>query len=508
MRPLVALALIVGCGGGGPSATPPAQPARPVAPGAPLLLGKPVADGPLEGAARDAYDKTAAALAIPLPSLGGEPASSRDALTAWIEQRRTLVAELDGALKTLPAAERSGLFATLLLGIAIDDFASDVLAIPLPESMRSSELAAEIEKAFHETLEDSARPLAEAARARLAKCVELAPSASPALRVWGDHCRARVAALDELLARVAARPAPKRYPPEPPLPAAMRDCSGGERIEAEPDGPPPVMDVAPKLVVVYDDDNVRGRDRDKLIAAVTKTIQRDVSIPLLSAKELAAGNALVAQRRMTPKGPVCGQAPRLTQVLGTKYRHVIVAHVDTDCVQYLGEDNRNACGVRVGFKRVGTFEHEDLPKSMFASVDRKDAPASAWIAAASQLSSDHPEAGGLLGSLSGGPGASVFAIKNYGDDDPWLRLGPSLADKTAAKVAACVDAPASFEVQLEVSRTGKASVAALTPVTAPPAGAKVEACVREALAATPFPCTHDGKPAKAAFRMCVAPATK
>ncbi|HVK82768.1 MAG TPA: hypothetical protein VM513_01610 [Kofleriaceae bacterium] len=40
------------------------------------------------------------------------------------------------------------------------------------------------------------------------------------------------------------------------------------------------------------------------------------------------------------------------------------------------------------------------------------------------------------------------------------------------------------------------------------ARAKVVACVREALAATPFPCTRDGQPAKAAFRVCVAPATK
>lgn len=54
----------------------------------------------------------------------------------------------------------------------------------------------------------------------------------------------------------------------------------------------------------------------------------------------------------------------------------------------------------------------------------------------------------------------MFAVKNC-DDEPWLRLGPTLADKTAAKVAARVDAPASFEVQLDVSPTGTASVGAL-----------------------------------------------
>src|SRR5690606_3744388 len=112
----------------------------------------------------------------------------------------------------------------------------------------------------------------------------------------------------------------------------------------------------------------------------------------------------------------------------------------------------------------------------------------------------------ILGVLRGsGAGPHIFSLKNYGDDDPWLRVGATLYDDAAERIARCVDAEASFDVTLAISPTGATTDVVLAPVTTPRAGSHVEACVRDALKATAFPCTRDGKPASIEVRMCVAP---
>jgi hypothetical protein len=100
---------------------------------------------------------------------------------------------------------------------------------------------------------------------------------------------------------------------------------------------------------------------------------------------------------------------------------------------------------------------------------------------------------------------TFFEIANYSDDAAWLRVASTLGDETRTRIAACVDAPASFDATFTIARNGATGSVALTPITAPPADSKVTACLKTALETTPWPCPLDGKPAKVAVRMCVAP---
>ena len=497
MRISLVLSLLAACGGAG---SPPAPAPAPAAPGAPLLLGRPVATAPLDDAEQQVFARASASLAAQTPALDGERETWQPALRTWLESRITTLQELNRTLERLPRDARGGLFASIVVGVAMDDFVADLLALPLPSSLAAGPYRKDAEAAYRDALEEHALPVVTTAKQRLERCAELAPSAAPPLRAWAEHCRSRAGALAALETRVAARPKPA---PRPARPVVMKDCAGGEKVEPEPDALPPDRKVKPKLVVVYEPDKLRGADRERLIEAVTKRVRAHAKLPLLSRKDIAAGEALVAQRRMRARGPVCGQAPRLTQVLGAKHRHVIVARATTECLYF--EDDRQECGLRVAFDRAGAREHDGLPATLYAPVADSDVPPETWIAAASALAPNDPHSG-ILGMLRGGIGGPhVFSLKNYGDDDPWLRVGSTLYDDAAAKIAACVDAEASFDVTLAISPTGATTDVALTPITAPPNGSRVAECVRDALKATAFPCTRDGKAAMIDVRMCVAP---
>jgi hypothetical protein len=466
-----------------------------------MLLGRPVATAPLSEAEQTAYAHAKTSLAEGAPKLEGDVAQWREPLRLWIERRSAIVRELDEALQRLPEADRNGLFAAIVSGVAMDDLVTDIIALPLPVSAKQSEFARDIEVVFRESLEQLAAPLAKTTRERLAVCAALAGHAAPAMLTWSDHCRVRGGKLAELEQRVAARPAPKRSDPRP---KALDDCKGSEKIVAEPDGEPPDKKVKPRIVLLYDTGYAGGRlsgeNLEQLLAGVRRKLKDHAKVGLLSEGDVKTAQALVAQKRMSSDGPVCGQPPRLTQVLAAKYRNLIVAKVSTNCV--IDDRRPTDCLLTVWFKRAGTWDHDGLPKKLEAPVTADD-PAS-WIAAANKLSTDVTKAG-VLGSLLGGSSDRVLELKDYGDDDPWMRLGDVLRTDTEPKLAACVDAPASFDVKLSISSTGATTSVALTPVTAAKTGSKVEACVKDALQATGFPCTHDGKPVEVAFRACVAP---
>ncbi|HEY5925126.1 MAG TPA: hypothetical protein VIV11_25765 [Kofleriaceae bacterium] len=497
MRTLIALLAIAACGGG--SSSSPSKPAPRPGPTGPQLLGRPVAVTPLSPGEQTIFDRATASLAYTAPNLDGEPREWQAKLRGWIDQRVETLKELEAALRQLPTEQRKALFASIAGGVALDDFVADLLALPVPASLKAGEFAADVEAAYRDAIVAAALPVAGNAQVLLANCAELAPTAAESLRVWTEHCRTRAAALDKLVNNADARP---KTAPVAKRPAVMKDCEGGEKIELEPDALPPDMKAKPKLLVTYADDQVSGADRDRLIAAVTKQLKTDSKLPLVSTKEVAAAEALVAQRKLTPKGPACGLAPRLTQVLAAKHRHLILAQIHTECIRNV-DDKPDTCGLRVKFKRAGTWDNEDLPKTLYAPVDKRDAEAATWIAAANALVTGGPELAGILGSLIG-TGPRMVSLKNYGDDDPWLRLGDTVWN-AADKLEACADVAASFDVKLAISKTGLAGTPVLTPATAPPANTKVADCVRDVLKATPFPCTRDGKPAEVEFRVCVAP---
>lgn len=505
MRWPVLTLVFAACGGSSTSTSRPEPPAE-----APRLLGNAVWDGPLnDPMAQKLLARVNASLADPPPTLQGTDSSAWvEPVKGWIDRRARVGREIrrDADALVTSGDPRLQLLAAIALGVAGDDLVTDMLAIQLPVEVRDGELGADIERAFRQTIEDNAIPVAVVAREALQTCTELAPQ-SPTLSAWAVFCRKRADSLAELEKRVAERvratPAPIASKPAAKPPAMFSDCDTKEVLHVPPDALPPDRKKKPVVAFIYTSDDLKGDDALALETAVAAKLRGEVKLPVVDAKELAAARALVAQRKLHAKGPVCGQAPPLPAVVQHKRKHVIVGEITTTCMYT--DIKKSECGLLVQYSRAGDEDHEGLPKPMFAPVASRDVPASEWIAAAGKLA-ESEGAGGLLGTLRGGAAEQLFFdFSGYRDDDPWLRVADTLNSETIAKVASCVDAPASFDATLTIGRDGKTSSVALTPVTAPAAGSKVGDCVKQALEATPWPCTRDGKPGKVAVRVCVAP---
>lgn len=508
-RPALALALLAACGGSSTTTTTstPTGPVPDTSGPPPELLGKAVWDGPLtDPMALRALDRVRTALADKAPTLqGSDPRMWLGPVQGWIETRVKLTREVRADADALASDPdpRMQLLAAIVFGVAADDFVSDLLAIEPPADFATGDLAAETKLVFRETLENQSTQLAAAARVGMKKCISSAPNAPEAMRAWATFCSERDGKLAELEARVAARAAKPMPSPVAKPPEMFKDCTAtGEVRHVDPDAVPPDMKVKPAVAYIYTGAEVKGDDVQKLEGAVAAKLGLEVGMPVVADKELAGARKLVAQKKLYGKGPICGQAPPLPAVLQLNWRkHLIVAEIQTTCIW---NKDVERCGLYVNYRRAGGEDQENLPKPMFAKVTSRDVPATEWIASAERLSPDEGLAG-LLGLMGGESSPIFFDVANYRDDVPWLRVASTLDSDTRARVAECVDAPASFDASFTISPVGRTQKATLTPVTAPPADSKVTACVKKALEATGWPCPLDGRSAKVNVRVCVAP---
>jgi len=465
-----------------------------------VLAGKPVAAAALEEpAAIRAYRAAAHSLEVPLPPVDGAGDSAQ--IATWVNGRVALIRAVVDDVKQLPPAWSDPLFATLVSVVPYVDLIDDIRHLPAPAGLAGTPEGA---TAYRAALDEKASGLSVQVMPLLKRCVELASVADEARRGWAHECRALAADLEALQARVpppVTLPGGRARAPRA-RPAVLADCSGGEKTDAEPDALPPDLTASEEILVMYDDAELGGADRDKLVAAVTARLAKDLSQPFVKTADRSAAERLVTARKLRAGGPTCGQAPRLTQVLGMTHENLLIARVTTECLTR----SKQPCELRVSFKRAGTYEPDGVPaKDYIAEVPQPASPRD-WIAAASSLSNDKSShIGDLLGMLRGSVGVEL-SVRGYGDDDAWLRLGDTLYGATSKELAACVDAAGSFDVSFSINGAGKVGKVATTAVTKPPAGSKLEACVQRALAATPFPCTRDGKPAQVEVRLCVAPA--
>jgi hypothetical protein len=469
-----------------------------------MLLGHPVWDGPLtDPMALRALERVRTALADAPPVLEGtDPRMWLGPVQTWIEKRVNLTREVRRDAEALASDKdpRMQLLAAIVIGVAADDFVSDLVSIEPPAEFLAGEFAAETKVVLRENLEKQAAPITAAARVMLQKCIADAPRAPEALHVWEGACRERDTKLAELEARVAARDATPARTPQPKPPALFADCDTQEVAYPDPVAPPPDMKAKPVVAYIYDGTDVKGPDVQKLEQAVAAKLGLEVGMPVVDEKELAAARTLVAQKKLHSRAPVCGQAPPLPAVIAHERRHVIVGEIQTSCIW----QGKSECGLRVRYDRAGG-DDTGVPSPMFAKVTSRDVPAAEWIASADRLAPDEG-VGGLIGGFGFLDTSKVFFdLASYNDDDPWLRIASTMDHDTRARLAECVDGAASFDATFTVSPTGKTQKATLKPVTAPPAGSKVRACVQKALEATVWPCTLDGKPKKVAVRMCVAP---
>jgi hypothetical protein len=506
----LALALFAACGGSTATTTTstPTGPIPDTTSGPPPeLLGKQVWDGPLtDPMALRALDRVRTALADKAPTLqGSDPRMWLGPVQGWIETRVKLTREVRADAEALQSDSdpRMKLLAAIVFGVAADDFVSDLLAIEPPADFATGDLAAETKVVFRETLESQSTQLAAAARVGMKTCIGAAATAPEAMRAWGAYCTERDSKLAALEARVAARAAKPAPSPIAKPPEMFTDCTSTKEVRhVDPDAGPPDMKAKPAVAYIYTGSDVKGDDVQKLEIAVAAKLGLEVGMPVVDDKELAGARKLVAQKKLYAKGPICGQAPPLPAVLQlNKRKHLIVGEIQTTCIW---NKDVERCGLYVNYARPGAEDQENLPKPVFAKVTSRDVPAAEWIASADRLAPDEGLAG-LFGMLGGDSSPVFFDLANYRDDVPWLRVASTLDRDTRARVAECVDAPASFDASFTISPVGRTQKATLTPVTAPPADSKVTACVKKALEATGWPCPLDGKSAKVNVRVCVAP---
>jgi len=510
-RVLLPALLLAGCGGASPPAAAPTSPAP--SESLPQLLGRSIWEGPLmDATATRLLDRVRATLEVPVPVLkGSDPSAWRAPITTWLDERVAAATAIRADVEGLAEHDdpRMKLLAAIALGVATDDLIGDITAIQLPPEVRESEYGADIERVVREALEERALPLVETARMAFERCGALAGKTTAVLQGWGSYCGERVTSLaafaERVGARVASRPAPK-VSPRPP--ALFGDCETNEQIRSAPSALPPDRRVKPSVAFVYGDDVLQSSaDIAKLEAAVAVKLGKKTRMPVVSGKELAAARKLVAQRKLHARGPSCGKAPPLTAVLAHQRKHLVVGEIATTCI-YSGivHDEPEACHLIVRYQRAGDDDDTGPPQAMFAPIGKNvDVPASDYIAAVERLAPVQQVAGVLGALMDGGSARAFFATSGHADEDPWLAVGRTLREDTAARLATCVDAAASFDATFTITREGKTTDVVLAPVTAPPAGSKVADCVKQALAATPWPCTRDGEPAAVSVRMCVAP---
>jgi hypothetical protein len=515
MRPSPNLAFVTAvftvfsaCGG---SKAPTAPPVAEV--DIPSLLDKPIWDDELkEPTAIRLLDTVKKALADGLPLLEGtDSAAWSGPLKDFINRRIELGKQIRDDIETLVGHSdaRFKLFAAINFGVFGDDLVTDLTSISLPPEVLKDEYGAEIAKAFRDAMEDKAAEIADRARGALQKCVELAPQAASLMRAWEPYCRERDAKLAELEARVAARagarPAHPKQPAASAEPPVLADCKPKEpHMSSRPKALPPDRKVKPSVAFIYEGSEVTGEDVAKLEAAVAAKLGKSTGMPIVNGKEVAAARALVKQKKLHAKGPVCGVAPPLTAVVAHKRKHLVIGEIVSTCV-YDDVKAKPRCGLLVDFMRAGADDHDGLPASHFAPVAKRDVPAADYIAAAAELAPDQASAG-VLGGLVGSEWKPYVAeFSGYADEDAWLTVGWKLQYDTTERLKACVDTAASFDATFTITKEGATKDVTLTPITAPAAGTKVTDCVRKALEETPGPCTRDGKPAKVAVRACVAP---
>lgn len=477
MRNLIVVVsvLALSCGGGGPPA-----PSSAPAPELPMLEGRAVLDVPIAAAppaVQRAWETAQAMLADRRPAF--------PEMKPWMERQVERLTTVKGALE----GGEAPLFAAILLGVLAEDLVEQLVAMPPPPDVAADPETARV---FREILEEQSVPIATLARDAYATCATRAPAAAEVLRAWATPCAeardALAARIERVQAVAAARPKLPEGPAWPP------ECKAYEHWD-DPQAPAPDASAPLAIAVVDLGDRFRGKDRETLLAAVEARLAARVETPLVPRAEVARAEQLVARKRWTPKGPACGQAPPLPALLAAKRPHLALASVSTSCDAETG-----ACHLSVWTYRPGSDDERGLPPAMFASVTGDPAKLDSWLDAATRLGDEQPPGGGVFASLS--MLGSEVRVLGQTDDDPWLRIGPTLGDARDALLACVGDgAVASVTARWRISRSGAISGVAVTPATA---ADDVARCVAAALEQTAWPCPRAGKPVDVDVTICLA----
>lgn len=496
--------LFVGCAAPPPAAAPP--------PSYPALDGSPVWDEDASTAPAAVLDALDAAqeiladrLSTPPGDLSGYQAWADGALRAFLERRHAASTTVEEHLGRLPSGDpRVELLAAIVRARLHDDLAMRLSSMPGPTIPPDDDPDGRVEAAFREMFEGHAGPYAAAARDHYARCVERAP-ATGVLAGWARRCASASESLEPLA---------RRAPPAPP-PAPPPECRGEPSTPPwpPPPEPPPDESTPPVLAVLYPDAAFEGRDRERLLDAARRRLGRLLGVRVLSAGDMRRAEALHAERRITPGAPACGQAPPLSAILATEHRNVVLATLATECGEQLDEaadgatmasDSTPVCWLHVGLRRAGTDDRTGLPMLGEVSVPRDGARVEAWLAALDLLRPGGTD--GAVLAMLGSASPRSFALHEVDDDDPWLRVGPTL-DARRAELSGCLRGgdPASARLRFTVDERGAPRDVRAELVTAPAAGADaLRACLEDVVRATAWPCPRSGAAERVEVLVCLS----
>lgn len=478
----------------------------------PTLAGRAVYPGPLPAARLVAYWSDARAQLADAVS----DARDVDGVRAWAQRRLEALRALGVGAGDIHARGDAvdELFAAIVYATVTDDLIAQLASLDPPR--RPADLALRPEH------------LVVSSRDAWQRCVVLVADAPAEMRAWAAPCASRVEALAPVVAQIEARAEAQRAAqaaaaPARPTPVVIpASCEDSPQRAAlvDPEAPPPINARPREVLLRYDaDDSGDGRfdgpDRDRLVAAVRAWMVRTSRARLVPIADVRAAEALVRARRWRPAGPVCGQAPPLPAVLSARHPNLVIATVSTWCGEVVDDaDGRIAshpsCTLTVTSHRAGTDDQRGVPATRGVRLDGPRGDVARWLAAVPRLA-ENGGGLGLLGGLMAGDGGlyPYYRLAAFDDDDPWLRVGPTLygnGNRDAVRDAMQACAPhargvGSYRLTWTISPTG----ATLTPTVTPERAddTATAQCLTERLGAVAWPCPRGARPVPVEATLCV-----
>jgi hypothetical protein len=491
---LVAMTLVLGCGA-------PSSNAGPLdgAPDVPRIEGRAALDRPLSESSEEVrrlfarFEEMRAdeapRCAVPFAELAQ---CLRGSWTPWLARRAETIEELV-VLEAIAATDAERLLAAIMHAVAVDDIVRGFDRVEVPR-----EAPADIVRAIEDELARTASEFAVRARSMYSECASRSEAAPEVMRAWGPVCRARSAELDALIRNAPARPEPPPVRRGTEMPAECRTLA---RVRAPLADPP--NEARPRRIAIVLDDEILERDsREALLDALYDRVDAHTDLPIIARAQVAAAERTRAERRLTSRGPVCGQPFPFELVLQQQNPNLVIASVTS--IEYV-DDPRERLQVR--FWRPGAEDlHGGLPDALEAEIRGDVTDAAALLDAATRLAPVSTGGLGLLGTLEEGPSVRVGEID---DESPWLAIDDTLRSldvRTALGACLPEGAAASARATLTVGRDGSSSGVTLEPVSIPDGADRdaLRACFTAALERIAWPCTRSGGPEEITTLVCVA----
>jgi hypothetical protein len=459
------VALVIACGPPPPADEP--QPAAEI----PSFDDRPVYDVSTAEAPPVVADAWAAVRA-----LRDQPPPDRDtARIAWMRDRAHAIAELEDDLEPLHSGDaRDRLFAAVVLATLTYDLYEATREMPTDVE------DPEVRAAFEEIV----LTFALAARAQYMRCAAV-DDPPDSVGAWRASCAERAQTLEVLV----------------PVDPTVLLCAAEEEYPLR-EAPARDESAPVELAVIAGDDRFTGRSRDSLVTAVHRRLDALHEETLIPLAEVRAAERLAAERRWATDAPVCAEGPSLAAILAQTHPNLMLVYVETQC-----SEETSDCHLFVWGRYVND---EAMQLHDVAEVTGNPRSIASWTRAAGRLNADPTPAG--RGSGRAGqpdlPAGVVLRVRDTLDDDPLLRIGPTVRWRGQAGLAACAPAEGSvgvYSVELALAPTGAVETAAIT-VDHSPRGADpnaVAACIEQAIRAESFPCPRPGQTNRAQFRVCL-----